>query len=56
VGQEDSSSVYVEWIEENGIPVLHPPEIRYHAWPKREVTRLVRTGYWEVCGAATAAA
>lgn len=44
---EDSIHVYFEWLTEGGQTVYYPPEIRYKAWPKREVARLLAAGIWE---------
>ncbi|MEF8796593.1 MAG: hypothetical protein V5A48_09075 [Salinivenus sp.] len=44
---ETSTCVCFEWLEENGQAVDYRPELRYKAWPKREVTRLVAEGWWE---------
>ena len=44
---EDSLNVYFEWIEEEGRPVDYPAPVRYKAWPKREVARLMAAGVWE---------
>lgn len=49
---EDSVNVYFEWLTEGGVPVTYEPAIRYKAWSKREVARLVAAGVWEVEGAA----
>jgi len=47
---ETSTCVCFEWIAENGTPVDYRPELRYKAWPKRKVARLVAEGWWEpVC-------
>lgn len=45
---EDSVNVYFEWLTEDEQPVEYPPEIRYKAWPKREFSRLVTEGVWDV--------
>lgn len=47
---EDSVNVYFEWLAEDGTSVEHPAEIRYKFWPKREFTRLLRLGVWEISG------
>lgn len=47
---EDSVNIYFEWLTEEGEPVDYPAEIRYKFWPKREFTRLLRMGVWEVTG------
>lgn len=44
---ETSTSVCFEWLTENGQLVDYRPELRYKAWPKREVARLVADGWWE---------
>ena len=44
---EDSVALYFEWIAEQGAQVRYPPRLRYKAWPKREVARLIRAGVWE---------
>lgn len=44
---ETSVDVCFEWLTENGQPVSYKPEIRYKAWPKREVARLLDEGVWE---------
>jgi hypothetical protein len=44
---ETSTTVFFEWLTEGGRPVPYRPELRYKAWPKREVTRLVNAGVWE---------
>jgi len=47
---ETTTCVCFEWIAEDGMQVDYRPELRYKAWPKREVTRLVAEGWWEpVC-------
>lgn len=48
---EDSVNIYFEWLRENDEPVTHPKHIRYRAWPKREFTRLLMQGVWELAGA-----
>ena len=53
---EDSVNVYFEWLTEREQPVEYPPEIRYKAWPKREFSRLLAEGVWEVTSLAGAAA
>jgi len=45
---EDSVNVYFEWLTEDEQPVDYSPEIRYKAWPKRELSRLVAEGVWDV--------
>lgn len=45
---EDSINVYFEWLTEHGSWVSYGPEIRYKAWSKRELARLVAGGVWEV--------
>lgn len=45
---EDSVNVYFEWLTEDGAMVTYRPEIRYKAWPKREVARLIAAGVWDV--------
>jgi len=40
--------VYFEWLTEDEQPVDYSPEIRYKAWPKRELSRLVAEGVWDV--------
>lgn len=52
---EDSINVYFEWLREDGRVVDYPPELRYRAWSKREVARMLHSGYWEVTTAALAA-
>ena len=44
------SSVYVcfEWLTEHGRPVEYPADIRYKAWTKKEFSRLLTSGFWEV--------
>lgn len=44
---EDSVHVYFEWVTENGRFVDYPAAIRYKAWPKHEVARLMAKGVWE---------
>ena len=44
---ETSTNVCFEWLTEDGRVVDYPPEIRYKAWPKREVQRLVSMGVWQ---------
>jgi hypothetical protein len=44
---ETSVDVCFEWLTENGRVVDYPPEIRYKAWPKRMVQRLMAEGVWE---------
>ena len=44
---ETSTCVCFEWLTENGQMVDYRPELRYKAWPKREVSRLVAEGWWE---------
>lgn len=44
---ETSTCVCFEWLTENGQTVDYRPELRYKAWPKREVVRLVSEGWWE---------
>lgn len=45
---EDSVNVYFEWLTEAGRSVDYPPQIRYKFWSKREMTRLLHLGVWEV--------
>lgn len=44
---ETSACVCFEWLTENGQVVDYRPELRYKAWPKSEVARLVAEGWWE---------
>lgn len=44
---ETTTCVCFEWLTENGRTVEYRPGLRYKAWPKREVTRLVAEGWWE---------
>lgn len=44
---ETSTCVYFEWLAENGQMVRYRPELRYKAWPKRTVARLMEEGWWE---------
>jgi len=44
---ETSTCVCFEWLTERGQAVDYRPELRYKAWPKREVARLVADGWWE---------
>ena len=44
---ETSTCVCFEWLTENGQVVSYRPELRYKAWPKRTVARLVEEGWWE---------
>lgn len=44
---ETSTRVCFEWLTEEGQVVDYRPELRYKAWPKREVARLVAEGWWE---------
>ena len=53
---EDSVNIYFEWLEEGGVPVSYPPEIRYKSWSKVDFTRLLCMGVWEVSGAGAVAA
>ena len=53
---ETSVDVCFEWLTENGHVVDYPPEIRYKAWPKREVQRLMAQGVWEPVSSAPQAA
>jgi len=43
---ETSTHVCFEWLTENGQWVEYRPELRYKAWPKRKVARLVAQGWW----------
>jgi hypothetical protein len=52
---ETSVDVCFEWLTEDGHPVSYGPEIRYKAWPKREVARLMADGVWEPEGAPSSA-
>jgi hypothetical protein len=47
---EDTLNVYFEWLTEDGAPVAYPPEIRYKWFRKRDFTRLLHMGVWEVTG------
>lgn len=53
---ENSVNVYFEWLTEDGAPVDYPPEVRYKAWPKCEVARLMAKGIWEAEQPGTVAA
>jgi hypothetical protein len=53
---ENSVNVYFEWLTEDGTPVTYGPDIRYKAWPKHEVARLIRKGIWEAEAAEPAVA
>ena len=53
---ETSTDVFFEWLTEDGGTVPYRPELRYKAWPKREVARLVQRGVWEPTGASSLAA
>lgn len=53
---EDSVNVYFEWVTEDGRYVDYPAAIRYKAWPKRDVARLLAEGVWEASGRAELAA
>lgn len=44
---ETSTSVFFEWLTEDGRVVDYRPELRYKAWPKREVARLISKGVWQ---------
>lgn len=44
---ETSTCVCFEWLTESGQIVDYRPELRYKAWPKREVARLVAEGVWD---------
>jgi hypothetical protein len=44
---ESSCDVYFEWLTEDGRPVDYPPRLRYKAWPKREVARLMTCGVYD---------
>jgi len=44
---ETSTCVCFEWLMEDGKMVEYRPELRYKAWPKRTVARLVSEGWWE---------
>jgi hypothetical protein len=44
---ETSGRVFFEWIAEDGGVVDYAPRLRYKAWPKHEVARLVEGGVWE---------
>jgi hypothetical protein len=43
---ETSTCVCFEWLTENGQIVDYRPELRYKAWAKRDVARLVAEGWW----------
>ncbi len=45
---EDSVHLYLEWLTEGGAYVSYPAALRYKAWPKHEVGRLVAQGVWDV--------
>lgn len=44
---ETSTDVFFEWLTEEGHPVEYRPQLRYKAWPKCEVARLIKKGVWE---------
>lgn len=44
---ETSTCVCFEWLTEEGQVVDYRPELRYKAWPKRMVARLVAEGWWD---------
>ena len=44
---EDSVNLYLEWIAEDGSYVPYPADLRYKAWPKHEVAKLMTRGVWE---------
>ncbi|WP_022835227.1 hypothetical protein [Salisaeta longa] len=44
---ETSTDVYFEWLSEDDASVVYPPRLRYRAWPKHEVARLLNAGVWE---------
>jgi len=43
---ETSTAVCFEWLTENGEVVDYRPALRYKAWAKRDVARLVADGWW----------
>jgi len=45
---ETSTHVCFEWLTEDGATVHYPPDVRYKAWRKRELKRLLSMGVWEV--------
>lgn len=47
---ESSVHIYFEWLYEDGRLVEYDPEIRYKSWTKREFTRLVAAGVWDIVG------
>ena len=44
---EDSINIYFEWLMEDDELVPYPAHIRYKAWPKRDIARLMVAGIWE---------
>ncbi len=43
-----STHVAFEWIEEDGMPVVHGPDVRYRMWTKHDAALLVEAGFYEM--------